>query len=221
MAWDYAHIAELAASGLENEALRLATEQSVRGIDALNEVLLHPLLRAGIASGPYRVLAEERYPPSRSRKRRSEGERCDIVVIDTRDAPDVDHLVDPLAAGTLFGSRGAEPEQALWVEVKVVHQWMLFDGGIRANPAYSSLLLREATSDVRKLSKEPGIAAAALLVVMFTDTAQTAEHDLGEWRKRCVLMGLPVSAPFVKQFAITDRLGNACCSLALAPVHRA
>lgn len=221
MAWDYSHIVELAAGGLESEARRLALEQSVRGIDALNEVLLHPLLRAGIATGPYLVLAEERYPPSRSRKRRSEGERCDIVVIDTRDVPEAHHLVDPLAAGTLFGSRGADPEQALWIEAKVVHQWMLFDGGIRANPAYSSLLLREATSDVRKLSKEPGIVAAAVLIVMFTDTAATADHDLGEWHKRCVLMGLPVSSPFLKRFVVTDRLGNGCCSVALAPVHHA
>ncbi len=221
MSWDYALLVELAASGLAREAQRLAADQSVRGIDAVGEILLHPLLRAGIASGPYRVLAEERYPPSRSKKRRSEGERCDFVVIDTRDAPDAHHLVDPLAAGTLFGSRGADPEQALWVEVKVVHQWMLFDGGIRANPAYSSLLLREATSDVRKLSKERGISAAAVLIVMFTDTAATAQHDLGEWHKRCVLMGLPVSVPFVQQFAITDRLGNGSCSVALAPVHRA
>lgn len=221
MSWDYAHLVELAAAGLMAEASKLAAEQSVRGIDSLGEIGLHPILRAGLASGPYRVLAEERYPPSRSRKRRSEGERCDIVVIDTRDSPDAEHLIDPLAAGTLFGSRGADPEQALWVEVKVVHQWMLFDGGLRANPSYSSLLLREASSDVRKLSKEPGIVAGAVLIVMFTDTPATAEHDLGEWHKRCVLMGLPVSSPFVKRFAITDRLGNGCCSVALAQVHRA
>lgn len=221
MVWDHAHIVELAAAGLEAEAQRLAAEQAVRGIDALNEVLLHPLLRAGIATGPYRVLAEERYPPSRARKRRSEGERCDIVIIDTRESPGADHLLDPLAAGTLFGSRGAAPEQAMWVEVKVVHQWMLFDGGIRANPAYSSLLLREASSDVRKLSKDPAIATAAVLIVMFNDAAATSDHDLGEWHKRCLLMGLPLSRPFLRRFAITDRLGNGCCTVALAPVHRA
>lgn len=222
--WDYAEIVSLAGGALEREAQRLDAEQATRGLDAFDELPLHPLLRAGIASGPYTVLAEQRYPPARSKKKRNEGERCDIVLIDRHanaaNTPTPDHLLDPLEAGTLFGGRGADPLEALWIEVKVVHQFHLFDGGVRANPSYSATLLREATSDVRKLAKEPGIGAGALLLVLFAESSTTLNHDISVWRERCTLQGLSTSAPFTHRFNIVERLGNHLCSVELIPVHR-
>jgi hypothetical protein len=225
MTWDYAEIVALAGTALQREAHRLELEQATRGVDALTELAIHPLIRAGLSIGPYTVLSEQRYPPGRSRKNRAEGERCDIVLIDQpsepgRAAPTFDHLLDPLASGTLFGDRGADPLEALWIEVKVVHQFHLFDGGVRANPAYSSMLLREATADVRKLAKEPGIGAAAMLLVMFAESLDTGAHDLKVWRDRCALRGLATSAPFGHRFPIADRLGNRACAVELVPVPR-
>ncbi len=217
--WDYDGICTAVRDELQRAAAQLDDEQATRGLDAAFELGLHPQLRAGVERSGLRTLAEQRYPPSRSRPRRSEGERCDIVALDAA-AGHQPHLADPLAAGTLFAHTGADPAQALWIEVKVVHQFVLSDAGIRANASYSGTLLRELTADVRKLARDQSIGARAVLIVLFTDTADTAQRDLDTWRRRCLMQSLSISAPYIHTFPLRDRLGNACCTVALAPVHK-
>lgn len=214
--WDLESIADLIAEGLRAEAARLDREQAVLGVDALDELGLHPVLRRALAPGDYGVWAEQRYPGDSRRSRRSEGERCDIVLTDRAGS----RLIDPLLEGTLFGHLGSAAEDALWLEVKVVGQFAVFEGYSRPNPAYSSVLLQEVTRDVRKLSADERIAWGAVLIVLHAKDRETAEHDLGALWKRAVERGLPVSAPVVRGFAITDRIGNGWCCVGVVRVHR-
>jgi len=217
--WDYDGISKAVRDELRNAAARLDQEQATRGLDAAFELELHPLIRSGVERSGLHTMAEQRYPPSRSRARRSEGERCDIVALDPAAGHDP-HLADPLAIGTLFAHKGADPAQALWIEVKVVHQYILNDAGIRPNAGYSGTLLRDLTADVRKLARDQSIGARAVLIVLFTDAADTAARDLDTWRRRCLMQSLSISAPYIHTFPLRDRLGNACCTIALAPVHK-
>lgn len=215
--WDLFEIASLAAAGLRAEAERLDADQAVTGIDALAELPLHALIRAGIASR-YPVAAEQRYPVARGRKRRSEGERCDIVVLPP-DAGPSPHLTDPLDVGTLFQGRGIDPRDALWVEVKGVWHHAMTDGIARPNPTYTSQLTRLIAGDLRKLAAETAIDWAAMLIVAFHESAVIAEHDLGVWRNTMAAKGLMPSAPIIERFGITDRIGNSVCSIVIAPVR--
>jgi len=214
--WDLESIADLIEEGLRAAAGRLDREQAVLGVDALDELGHHPVLRRALGAGDYGVWAEQRLPGGSGRRRRSEGERCDIVLTDRAGA----RLIDPLLEGTLFGHLGSAPEDALWLEVKVVGQFALFEGFARANPAYSSVLLQDVARDVRKLSSDERIAWGAVVIVLYAKDRETAEHDLGALRTRAVERGLPVSAPVVRGFGITDRMGNGWCCVGVVRVHR-
>lgn len=102
----------------------LAAQQAVRGLDALDEIDLHPVLAAAVESVGCGVLREVCYPgealaaarPRGRRPRRSERERCDLVLTPLpgqRLADPVQALIEQdRAAGTLFAhlaeSGGAE-----------------------------------------------------------------------------------------------------------------
>ncbi|MEO1128217.1 MAG: hypothetical protein AAFX05_00750 [Planctomycetota bacterium] len=215
MTWDWDGLCSAAAAALQAEADRLDLEQAVLGLDAFDELALHPLLRAGLASTGCAVLAEQRYPDGRARRRRSEGERCDIVLLD-----DAEHarLLDPLEEGTLFASLGASPDDALWIEVKVAAQSAVIDGIARPNPRYSSVLLRDVPADARKLHKDQHVRWAAALIVVFNADAETAAHDVESWRARILERNVPLATPFQRTFSLTDRIGNGVCTVLLAPV---
>ncbi len=213
--WDVAHVCETAMAGLSARALECDAEQTPTGIDTLDEVQLHPLMRRGLLEGGYNVLAEQRYPADREKKRRSHGERCDIVL--TR-SPGED-LIDPLLADTLFAGHGARAEDAFWIEVKVVHQFAVIDGAVKDGVPYTSQLLQQATQDVRKISGAASLPWRAMLIVLFAVDKSVAEHDLIAWAHHCLDQGLNVQSPVVRGFAMTDRIGNAWCSVGLARVR--
>lgn len=215
--WSHRAICEACADALRAEECRRCAEQSPYGVDALDELELHAVVRAGLRTSGFTVLAEQRYPDHRARRRRSEGDRCDIVLVPSGGA----HLLDPLAADTLFGDRGVNPADAYWLEVKIARQFALTDGVAGAGRQYTQQLLSAATADVRKLSRDAVIEFAGLLLVLFTRDVATAEHDLSAWMTRCLDRDLPVSAPFVEQLHVTDRLGNAHAHIAVIPVGRA
>ena len=197
-------ICDGAAEGLREEAARRDAEQSPYGVDALDEVSLHPLLASGIEQTGCRVLREQRLPRGRGRAKRSEGARCDLVVLPEGE----EALVDPLMAGTLFGDRGAAPEEAVWLEVKAIHQFALVQGVAGPNPRYSALWLREAVEDVGKLSRESALLRRGLLLVAFASDERVLEHDLAAWAHRCLDRGIPINAPVRTTFPITERIGN-------------
>jgi hypothetical protein len=188
----------------------LRDEHAVYGLDARSELELHALLADGLRRAGYGVHPEQRYPGQRTRKR-SEGERCDLAITAANCA-----LRQPDQLDTLFDDPDAlDLDEAYWLEVKVVHQFTP-EG---PNAGYSSDLLSTVRRDVRKLSSEPGILRAGLLIVLFVADPRIAEHDLHLWELRCLARAYPIEPPVRRDLAITDRHGNNTCALALYPVR--
>ncbi len=216
LAWDLEEICDAAAKAMRAESKRLDAEQSPYGLDAPHELPLQDVIRRGMRAAGYGVLAEQRYPAARNRRRRSEGDRCDIVLLRDADAT----LDDPLEDESLFGGGGVDPSEALWLEVKTAHQFALIDGVAEANRSYSAELLTAATKDVRKLAVAEGLQSTALLLALFSACAESAEHDLDVWANRCLVKGHSIATPIRRGFPIADRLGNERCTIALIEVYR-
>lgn len=214
--WDDTLITRHIADAIRDHAHELDTEHATLGVDALDELNLHPILAQGLARTGYGVLREQRYPAARATPKRSTGDRCDFVLTPEPDAP----LTDPLITGTLFPDRGIPPEDALWLELKLAAQFAMSAGWSRANPLYSGIMLTQTVRDIRKLADEPGIRHAALILVMFNADHATADHDLSAWYRRAIEKGCPISAPLRQHFDITNRIGNSVCTAALIRVHQ-
>jgi len=215
MMWDLEIVAECCAGALREESRRLTLEQSPTGIDALDELAIHPILAKGLEAAGFGVLREQRYPSFAAYRRHSEGDRCDLVVTPTPDQ----YLKDPLLEGTLFPDDGIEPIDALWLEVKCVHQFAILNGVARNDTGYSTLLSGPVMRDVMKLSREDGIAWACLLLILFTVDKATAAHDLAKWYEQCIEKGLPIAAPIVRSNALPDHLGNGWCMAGVVRVQ--
>jgi len=213
--WDCALLCDIAAEALARENARRDEAQDIAGLDALPELALHPILREGFAGAGFGAHAEVHYP-GRVGRRRSEGDRCDIVLTPNG----ADALMDPAEAGTLFETTGVPPHEAFWIEVKCARQHGLIAGVGRPNPGYAGLLGGPVTTDVRRLASEPAIAQAATLLTLFVESDTVGEHDLGAWAHRCLDRNLPIGAPVVRRVPIADRIGNSVCLIALTPVRR-
>jgi len=208
--WSIADIADAVAAGLRRRTRALDREQAVCGLDGLEEVALHPILGDALAAADYGVSREQRYPSDRRRRRLAEGKRCDLVL-----TPDGRELRAEDRRATLFDDPDAvDLDEAFWLEVKTVAQFH----GEGANAGYASNLLSTVGEDVTKLSRDPDILHAALLILLFVQDTAVADHDLGIWQDRCLERGLPIGAPSRREVGITDRVGNQVCAVALYPV---
>ena len=230
--WPAAEIARIAAEALEARADALRLEQAVRGLDAMPEIQFHPLLAAGFEAAGFGVLREHPYPGQPGRRpRHAERERCDLVLTPSpamtiRD-PVAELKARDAVAGTLFApladtlavSPGIGPDEAFWLEVKLVGQFCFTPGVPGPNRAYSSELLSIVTADIPKLARDRLIRHAALMVILFSADAATAEHDLAAFIHRCLNRGLPVASPDFCRFPIPDLIGNTECTVCLTPVR--
>ncbi len=211
--WSTADLADAIAAGLRAQAAADDLEQAVYGFDSRDELGLHPLIQQALRTAGYGVYPEQRYPGDWNRSKRTEGKRCDIVL-----APDEGPrgLREPHLRGTLFDHDGLlDPEEAYWLEIKTVAQFER-DGPFKR---YTSELLSPVAQDVKKLWGDGGIFHAGLLLVLFTASEMVGTHDLGVWHQRCIERGYPVAAPNVRCFPIAERIGNACCHVAVFPVR--
>ncbi len=243
--WDARHLARIAAEALAAHERTLRLEQAVRGLDALPEVLLHRVLRQGLADSGLGVHPEHPFPGEPlQRPKGSERERCDLVL--TPD-PDVE-LLDPLAqlrerdkaVGTLFQAlagtendaprpgaapttrqRRIGPAEAFWLEVKTIGQFTYTAGVPGPNRAYGTELVGGPAADLVKLEWDPTIVHAGELVVLFTSDEATADHDLGAALHAWLDRALPIGTPAVERFEIRDLIGNRVCTVALVPMRRA
>jgi hypothetical protein len=209
-AFSVAEIADAVEAGLRRAFEHLDLEQAVCGLDVCEEIALHPYIAAALQDAGFGVHREQRYPAERRKRSLSEGERCDFVL-----TPDGRPLAMPAAQGTLFGAADSvELEEAFWLETKVISQFTL-EG---PNYNYSSQLLSTVRQDVTKLSKDQGILRAGLLIIMFVRDEIIAEHDLKVWQDKCLERCLPIGAPSIRRFPITNRHDNAICAIAVYPV---
>lgn len=232
--WRVDDIAEIAAAALKARADALRLEQAVRGLDSLAEVGFHPLLAAALERAGFGVSRERPYPglPGH-RPKHSERERCDLALtpspaIAIRD-PVAELKARDAAAGTLFAplaealavAPGIVPDEALWLEVKLVGQFCFTAGVPGPNRAYASELLSVVRADIPKLARDRMIRHAALILILFTADRATAEHDLAAFMHRCVDRGLPVTSPSTASFDVPDLIGNTICTICVVPVRRA
>lgn len=230
--WDVFGLCEAVAAGLRRKATEVDLEQAVHGLDALSEVELHPIIAEAFSSAGFGVIREQPYPSPGTTRKRSDRERCDIVLTPTHPA----RLADPVeeqieqerAAGTLFAGAlgpapaGIEPEEAYWLEVKVVGQFCLEAGITGQNRSYTSELIGRAgpIGDIRKLARDKRITHAGVLVVLFAADRATAEHDAAVLVHRCIDRDLPVRSPELHGFEITDRIGNGLCMVIVIPLKK-
>ncbi len=213
--WAVREACDTGAAGLRARALALDAEHSPYGLDAMSEIQIQDALADGFRAHGWGVIREARYPAVSGRPRRSEGERCDVVLTERPGQP----LLDPRMEGTLFAAHGVAPDDALWLEIKLARQFAIVNGVAGPNPAYSSEVLSRATTDVRKLAAEPGAGARIAMLVMFTRDAATAEHDALAWAHKCLDEGLPIGSPERAGFSLSERIGNAWCEVVLMPVR--
>lgn len=181
------------------------------GFDALDELGLHPILHEALQTTGMGVWPEQRYPGHWHKAKRSEGLRCDVVL-----TPDGLPMRDASVRGTLFDDGSAvDPEAAYWLEIKTVAQHQT-DGPFKR---YSAELLSPVAKDVKKIWSDGIIQYGGLLIVLFTETQEIAEHDLAVWHERCLRKGFPVGPPAVRGLAINNRIGNAWCTAAVFGVR--
>jgi len=198
--WSWSALADALAAGLARAADAVELEQAVSGLDACSELELHPILQAALRDAGYGVFAEQRFPRDRTRRKRSAGARCDLVV-----TPDAATPLDDAALG-----------EALWIEVKVVAQFQR----LGPNRGYARALQTPVWSDVEKLASDPTIVHGLVLLVLFTADATTADHDLEVWRARAIDRGLHLWPRVQRSLPIGDRIGNRLCTVALFPIDR-
>lgn len=209
--WPFAEVAAACADALARQEDEHAREAAVRGLDAKDEVQLHPILRDGLSRAGFGAHGEERYPSDRGRTRRNEGRRCDLVVTPRGLALDEGTRAQP---GLFDLPGGCALHDALWIEVKCVAQFC--ESG--PNRAYASNLARPVWRDVEKLAAEPGIQKRAVLLLLFTQDDVVADHDVEAWALLGRRRGLPIGSPVVRRVSIGDRWGNRLCTAALFPV---
>jgi len=275
--WSLDAMADSLAAAIASHEAALRREQAVHGLDALQEVDIHPLLAPALrtidsrdADMPLTVLREQPYPHEWLRKARKsvftgveilpehrDRQRCDLVLIEPPGVRLDDQLLQQKAVrkrkraaeGTLFeslavaeaengatgpefrGTRGlasdpratqglaVRPEDAFWLEVKVVAQHGLTDGVLGPNRSYAAELSRGPIADLAKLAADERVVHAAALVVLFTDTQATAQHDLSILLHKCLDRELPVCSPVLRHVPVLDRLGNAVCTVCLVGVR--
>lgn len=213
MSWSVSDIADAVAKGLRAQAVADDMEQAVYGFDHHEELGLHPMVASALREGGFGVLTEQRYPDDWHKKKKSHGERCDIVL--TLDASCMG-LREPELKGTLFDSTGMiDAEEAYWLEIKTVAQYET-DGPFRR---YTSELLSPVAKDVKKIWKDSRIYHGGLLLILFTASKEIGDHDLNIWHTRCLDRGYPIAIPAIRDFPITNRIGNGHCHIGLFGVR--
>jgi hypothetical protein len=245
--WRADEIVEILAETVRERESALREEQAVYGLDALDEAELQPIFAAGFAAAGLGVLREQGYPTQWKRKRRGaddvplprDRERCDLVLTPAPGQIIADSFVAERAAGrarreaagTLFESvsepvqhaaaNAVAPDEAYWLELKVVAQYSVESGVPGPNRAYGSQLTRFAAADIGKLSCDRTIVHGGLALVLFTADERTAVHDSGILLDRLLNRGLRITSPVTMTVPILDRIGNAVCTLVLAPLRPA
>jgi hypothetical protein len=206
--YDLAELADQVQSIVGDAEAQLRLEQAVYGLDSMDELAIHALIGGGLAAH-YSVASEVHYPSSAG-STASHRLRCDLVLTppgrplrrDTRTAT----LFDPVDP--------CPPGQALWLEIKVAHQFG--EGGI-PHGGYGGQWRTGVVEDLRKMAGDPRIREAALLLVVFTESLAIVEKDLELFERTLVRKEVVAGFRRVRNVNIQDRLGHRVCTVAVWP----
>ncbi|MBY0112144.1 MAG: hypothetical protein K2Y21_04940 [Phycisphaerales bacterium] len=228
--WQGFDAATVLGAALERREKMLREEQSVRGLDAMREVELQQVLGAGCEAAGYGVLREVGYPTlSEQVSSRAARLRCDLVLTPAPGQKLQDALTlrreKAEVAGTLFaeasspaapsgGGAEVKASECLWVEVKTVAQFTYTHGVPVPNRGYGSELTAALRTDLDKLSRDEAILDGCVVLVLFTLDERTARNDVVAAANRCLDHASAIASMSSRSFAITDRAGNACCTVA-------
>jgi hypothetical protein len=207
--WPTDQVADAVGDALAKAEADLRLEQAVYGLDAMKEVPLQTVLADGLVAGGTCGVTREAHYPSDLAKKKPGRRRCDLVLTPPGrtllQADDVD-LFTPADA--------CRPQEALWVEVKVAHQ---FAEGGRRHAGYGPQWREATVKDLRKMEDESAVHEAALLLVVFTADEATVAKDLELFED--VLARKEVLAGFrqVRTVEILERNGHTRCTAALWP----
>jgi hypothetical protein len=208
MLYDLSIVADQIAAVIQSAEDDLRLEQAVYGLDTRDEKQLQTLLADGLKKW-FGVSREVHYPSTAGRKL-THRQRCDLVL-----CPKGRELKLDSAPPTLFDPPDAcEPQQALWIEVKIAYQ---FREGGAPHGGYGPQWRQAVISDLRKMENEERIREAALLLIVFNESTGILEKDLNLFEN--VLIEKEVLAGFrqVRSVKILDRIGHRICTAALWP----
>lgn len=217
----------IASQAIRNASAALDLEQSPKGIDAWPELQFHPPLADAFAEAGFGVFREQPFPSDIGvHLNRPDRARCDLVLTFDR-LP----LLDPQASvlsesekkGTLFEDvvtdvpAGCPPDEAIWMEVKVVAQFTYTRGIPGPNSTYASELIGALQRDLAKLARDPRIRRGCLLLILIARDKATAAHDVDLAVRKSAAKGLTFHPPRHEHIKIADRVGNGCCTVVIIP----
>jgi hypothetical protein len=208
MNYDLSTVADHIGQVLSTTEADLRLEQAVYGLDTRDEKQLQSMLSDGLKQW-YGIAREVHYPSSVGNKL-THRQRCDLVL-----CPHGRELRLDSSPPSLFDPPDlCEPEKALWIEVKIAYQ---FREGGAYHGGYGPQWRQAVVSDLRKMENEQRITEAALLLIVFNESAEILEKDLDLFEG--VLVQKEVLAGFrqVRSVPILDRIGHRLCTAAVWP----
>jgi hypothetical protein len=208
MMYDLSTVADHVGQVLSTAEAELRLEQAVYGLDTRDEKQLQAMLAQGLTRW-YGVTREVHYPSTAGNKL-THRQRCDLVL-----CPRGRQLRLDRSPPTLFDPPDlCEPQQALWIEVKIAYQFR--EGGAH-HGGYGPQWRQAVVSDLRKMENEPRISEAALLLIVFNESSEVLDKDLDLFEG--VLVQKEVLAGFrqVRSVPILDRIGHRICTAAMWP----
>ncbi|MCA9279569.1 MAG: hypothetical protein H6815_00935 [Phycisphaeraceae bacterium] len=211
-------------------------EQSPVGVDMHTELELHEIIKQQfVADFPDLTCIREQPFPGKplSGPKLTDRQRCDFVLLPAGSTS----IADPeqvrreraAVADTLFAGSSveavthkglADPSDCFWLEIKLARALITGERGVRPNPGWSKELIQLPISDVEKLAEDPLIERSALAILAFGPDERTVCHDLDIALTRALDRGVALRSPIIRGQPITDRIGNAWCSIAVWPVSQ-
>ncbi len=209
MHWAFDEVADAVGRALEQAEADLRLEQAVYGLDAMKEVPLQGVLADGLSASGFCSVTREAHYPSDLSKKKPGRRRCDLVLTKPGTS-----LLQADAVDLFTPTDASPPGEALWLEVKVAHQ---FAEGGRRHSGYGEQWRGATIRDLQKMETETAVREAGLLLIAFTGDEATVDSDLELFET--VLARKEVLAGFrqVRGLPILERNGHTRVTAALWP----
>jgi hypothetical protein len=208
MLWDVSTVADHIGDTLQTAEADLRLEQAVHGLDTRDEKALQSILADGLRRS-YSVAREVHYP-STAGKKLTHRQRCDLVL-----TPQNRPLKLDSAPPSLFDPPDpCPPGDALWIEVKIAYQFR--EGGV-IHGGYGPQWRQAVVDDLRKMEADPLIREAALLLIVFNESAEVLTKDLQLFEDILVQKEVLAGFRHVRSTAVLDRIGHRLCTAAVWP----